>query len=148
MTTVEVSVNPVPIPSPLGREIVVPFQIDPAFGGVAFFRGELDILNQHIATIINTELNERLMLPGYGTNVPADVFQPNGQLLGGFLTSDIQTAVTNLEPAVTIQQVQVVPNPNIPSAVTVNVSYTVNPFNSLNVISVNVGGGVAQVVAP
>jgi hypothetical protein len=84
------TVNPVPALSPYGIEIMVPFQIDPITGGVAELTDELSILNQHLATIVSTELGERLMLPAYGSNVPSDVFASTGLNLDAFIMGDLQ----------------------------------------------------------
>lgn len=141
------SVQPVPAAPSSGWEIKVPFQIDPATGGVAVLTQQLDVINQHIITIIFTLLGERLMLPTFGSSISAQVFEPNNSILAAFLVDDLKKAITAWEPSVKVQSITSSPSTTNLTGINLAVSYTVVPFNNLNSVSVNVGGSVNQVIS-
>lgn len=148
MSTVETGVNPIPAPSSNGWEIKVPFQIDPCTGGVAFLSNDLDIINQHLITIVETMWWERLMLPGYGGNAPAHVFDIETPIAAAFLQSDLTKAIQAFEPSITLKGVIVSPSPVQQGVTDVTISYTYAPYSDLNQVTIAVGGAVTQVVSP
>jgi phage baseplate assembly protein W len=140
-------VTPVQPALPSGVEILVPFQIDPATGGVATLTDYGAIMAQHIETIILTGLNERVMNVGYGYGLERAVFQPINSNLPNLTAGDITTALTKWEPRVNILTVQIAQSPTAPNVLTVTVNFSVIPFNDVNTVSVSSGGTIAQVNA-
>ena len=145
--TPETSVTPVPAPSSNGWEISVPFRIDPATGGVAVLVKELEIINQHLLSIILTMVGERVMNPTYGSIVPQQVFEPLYAALGPFMVQDLTDAIQRWEPSVTILSIQQLPSAGQPTLIQIAISYTYGPLNDLNTIAVQLGGGVNQVIS-
>jgi phage baseplate assembly protein W len=143
----EVSLVPqVPV-LPTGIEMAVPFQIDPATGGVAYLSSYADIIQQHVLTIVLTDRAERVMLPGYGSKLQEAVFEPIGQGQNNILANDIKNSIAAWEPAVTVLKVTVNGNVQQLSQLDVTVQYTINPFGDVNTVSVTAGGTVSQVIA-
>lgn len=140
-------VQPIVPSAPTGIEIMVPFQIDPATGGVAVLNNYVQILAQHILTIIMTAQGERIMLPSYGVGLENMLFQPIYTNTPGLLQSDLTNAIQSFEPAVTVQSVTVVEDPNNPYVLVVTVTYSVVPFNDVSTVSVTVGGGIGQIIS-
>jgi phage baseplate assembly protein W len=131
---------------PTGIEILVPFQIDPATGGVAYLIDYVAILAQHIETVILTSPTERVMMPTYGSGLPNHVFGPIGSVQNAALAADIRKSVKNWEPAVKILSVQVGANQGLAqTTLQVTVKFSVVPFTDVNTITVTTGGTITQV---
>jgi phage baseplate assembly protein W len=143
----QTSVQPSQAPAPQGIEMLVPFQIDPATGGVAFLSDYNKILAQHILTIIMTGPDERVMNPTYGFGLGDMVFGPVASLTVATTADDIKNQIAKWEPAVSVSQVAISQSPNNPALVIVTVTYSVVPFTDMNQVSVAVGGGVVQVIS-
>ena len=143
----QTSVQPYQAAAPTGIEMLVPFQIDPATGGVAFLDNYNQILAQHILTIIMTAQNERVMNPTYGFGLGDFVFGPVAALTVATTADDIRKAIAAWEPAVTVSQVTLAQSASNPALVNVTVTYSVVPYNDVNQVSVAVGGGVVQVIS-
>lgn len=136
------------VPSmPTGVEIAVPFQIDSATGGVAYLSSYNQIIEQHIATIIMTNITERVMVPNYGSPLQQAVFQPIGSIQNAVIASDIKKAINTWEPSVTILSVKINGNPQSLSELDIVVSYSINPLNDVNTIQITPGGTISQVNA-
>lgn len=143
----QTSVVPFTTALPTGSEIAVPFHIDSATGGVAVLTSYLDIINQHLATIIMTTPLERLMNPGYGAGVEEYIFRPADDLQAALLQSDIQAQISAFEPDVQIINISAAVVPGSPTQINVMVSYSVVPFEGTNTVTVTTGGTVTQVNA-
>lgn len=141
----QTGVTPVQAVLPTGIEILVPFQIDPATGGVAIISDYGTILSQHIQTIIMTAANERVMNPAYGFGLEQAVFTPINARLPSTLQSDIKTAIEKWESAVSVLAVNVSQSPQSPSLLTVTVEFVVVPFSNVNTVAVTTGGTISQV---
>lgn len=143
------TITPALPPLPTGIEIAVPFQIDPSTGGVAILVDYVSILAQHIETIVQTLVNERVMMPTYGSNLESSLFSPINSRIINMLPSDITQAVQSWEPAVRIVSVNTSYNQTTsPSALTIEINFSVVPFTDVNTVTVSTGGSVQQVVAP
>ena len=121
--------------SPSGIEMAVPFQIDECTGGVAVVSGYNVIDAQHVKTIILTALNERVMLPTYGSLVESALFGPIDDNSRGLLQSDIRQAVEAWESAVNVASVKVTSDPQSQSTLDVIVEYSVAPSSDVNIVS-------------
>jgi len=133
---------------PTGVEILTPFQIDPATGAVAVARDYVQILEQHIISILLTSQPERLMAPTYGAGLERVLFGPIGGQSTVFLTKDIQSQLEAWEPAIRVQGVTVTPNGSDPSLLDISVSFSVVPFNDVSTVTVSTGGAVVGGVSP
>jgi phage baseplate assembly protein W len=132
---------------PTGTEIAVPFQIDPATGSVATLNDYGRIAAQHIETVILTCIGERVMLPTYGTRVSQSVFEPINNALNAVITTDIQKALSTWEPSINILSIKVNNDAQTsPTAITVNVEFSVLPYNNISTVTVTSGGSVQQVI--
>lgn len=131
---------------PNSLEIFVPFQIDPATGGVAVLTNYVAILEQHIATIIMTALGERVMLPTYGIGLEQQTFKPTQDIVVSPLASDITKRIQFWEPAVQVNQVTIGQG-QMPNQVVISVDFTVVPFGAVSTVTVSSGGPISQVVA-
>jgi phage baseplate assembly protein W len=134
-------------PSPGGVEIVTPFQFDPATGGVASTVNYALILEQHIKSIILTSQLARVMLPFYGAGLEQQVFSGIDDTLDAIILADITLQVSQWESAVNIINVQVTPTPGQDSTITVLVTFSIVPFNTVNTITVTTGGTVSQEIS-
>jgi phage baseplate assembly protein W len=133
---------------PTGIEMQVPFQIDPATGGVAFLFNYNEIIAQHIETICLTVLGERLMMPGYGTGLEAQLFEPITEPASALIAKDIMTQVQGSENRIKVNSVNV-GSPDATSGVlTITVNYTILPLRDQNTLRVTVGGTILQVNSP
>lgn len=141
-------VNPVPALSSSGSEIKVPFQIDSCTGAVAVLTDQLQIIDQHIVSLINTMHRERLMLPTYGGNAPAHVFDVNDPSSMAFLQKDIEGAILSFEPSVQHVSVVVTPSAIQSSVVNVTITYTYAPLSDINELQISVGGAIVEVISP
>lgn len=140
-------VTPTVAAEPTGLEILVPFQIDSATGGVAVLSDYGKILAQHIMTIIMTAQRERVMLPGYGCGLESAVFEPINNMSLGLLSDDIKAQLTTWEPAAQIISVTTTSDPTTPNLINIVVQFSVVPFSSVNTVTVSTGGTITQVVA-
>lgn len=143
----QATVIPAQQASPLGIEMQVPFQIDPATGGTSYLTDYGQILAQHILTIIMTSPGERLMSPTYGFGLEQQVFAPLYTRTPSMLTPDLQTAISALEPSVKIVDLTIDQNPNLPNVLDITIVFSVLPSNAVSTVSMSVGGGLNQVVA-
>jgi phage baseplate assembly protein W len=132
---------------PTGVEIAVPFQIDPATGGIAYLSSYNQIIEQHVATIVMTAFNERVMLPSYGSPLQAAVFQPIGSVMNAVLANDIKKAIAAWEPSISIVNVTINGNAQSLSELDITVSYFINPSQDVNTVQITSGGTISQVNA-
>lgn len=139
-------VTPVLPELPTGLEILVPFQIDSATGGVAVLVDYGSILAQHLATILMTVQGERVMNPQYGIGIQQQVFAPS-YIDVGIDSADLQRQLQADEPGVQILSVVVDANPTDPTNITVTVEFAVVPFTDVNTVTVAAGGSLLQVSA-
>lgn len=146
--TPQTNVTPVVAPSPNGVEVQVPFQIDLSTGGVAQLTDYYSIMQQHVLTILMTNILERVMLPTYGVGLETKVFSSSNELTVPLLQSELQNQLSLWEPSISIKQLSIQQNPGLTGSFTVLVQYYVLPFNDVNIATVLVGGSVPQVVSP
>lgn len=65
---------------------------------------------QSIKNLILTNYNERLFNPKLGSNINRMLFEPVDGISASILNKEIQTVITNFEPRVSVEEVQVIPN--------------------------------------
>jgi len=140
------AVMPVQPVLPTGSEISVPFRIDPATGQVAVISTYPAIAAQHVASLINTALTERVMLPTYGSTVPNTPFAVINDALVASISLGIHNAVGHWEPSVHIDSIQVSEVPGNPSTVQVVVQFSLAVTGQTAQVSVIPGGSLYEVL--
>lgn len=140
-------VTPTSAAEPTGLEIMVPFQIDPATGGVAVLSNFAQIIEQHIMTIIMTAQKERVMLPSYGCGLEGAVFSPINSVQLPLLADDIKKQLSTWEPSANVLSVTATNAASTPNVINIVVEFSVVPFNDVNTVTVSTGGTITQVVA-
>lgn len=128
--------------TPLGLEVMVPFQINPATGQVMTVNQYQEIIAQHVLSVLMTAKGERVMLPTYGVGMQNHVFQPESQLVEAEIQSTIQSSFKTWEPAVIIQKVDISTNGQQPNVLIVSVTYSTTPYKATNTITVSLGGSI------
>ena len=128
--------------TPLGIEVLVPFQINPATGQVMTVNQYQEIIAQHVLSVLMTAKGERVMLPTYGVGMQNYVFQPESQLVEAEIQSTIQSSFKTWEPAVIIQKVDISTNAQQPNVLIVSVTYSTTPYKATNTITVSLGGSI------
>lgn len=81
---------------------------------------DLAVLASSVKMLISTEIGERVMLPNYGTDIRALLFEPEIQGLEALLQDKITQALVVWEPRVSIASLAIVRNQN--RSVTVNMT--------------------------
>jgi len=131
-------------------EILYPFQL--AKDGSIAVTGDVPSLEaqQHVDALVSTSQGERVMLPTYGVDVAANLFSNSASAVSSGLTTDVQQAMAQWEPA--IQVVEVTPQYSDlqEGIVNIQVDYTIGATqvdsSSVNIASVMVGGQVIQLI--
>ncbi len=105
-----------------------------ATGKLAYVAGE-DNVEQSLALLLMTQLNERVMRPTFGCDAPSYVFAPGSVQFLNLLQGTVSDALTLWEPRVDVLSVVAEADADDPSQVTVSVSCRVRATNSpLNLV--------------
>ena len=144
----QTSIVPVVPTLPTGIEVAAPFHIDSATGGVAVLSDYGAILAQHIETIILTRIQERVMLPGYGSRAENALFEGIYSSTVTFLQTDITNDLQRWEPGIQVQSVTSNINNNQPNVISITVRFIVLPSSKVNSMTVTTGGTILQVSSP
>jgi phage baseplate assembly protein W len=91
--------------SPFGKGLAFPPRVD-ASGRMLWSQGERNI-QESIAVILRTDLNERVQLPGFGTSLNAFLFEPNNAATHARIAHAIDAALKKWEPRITVEGVDV-----------------------------------------
>jgi hypothetical protein len=128
--------------TPLGIEVMTPFQINPATGQVMTVNQFQDILAQHVLSVLMTAPGERVMLPTYGVGMQNFVFKPQAPLVEAEIQSLIQSSIKQWEPAVQIEKVSLASSIQQPSLLTVTVTYSTTQYQTAGTVTVSLGGSI------
>ncbi|MBC7890627.1 MAG: GPW/gp25 family protein [Sphingobacteriaceae bacterium] len=112
----------------LGRGWNFPPQFDRATAQVTMLEGEADIRSS-LHVLLSTLPGERVMQPDYGCDLTPLLFQPVDTALRTFLQDRIRTAVLSYEPRITVDRVDLEPDPN-EGRILITLDYTVRTTNS------------------
>ena len=104
-----------------GRGISFPPRVGPD-GRVAWSVGEQNI-REAIRVILLTELRERLRLPEFGGSLSQFLFEPNTVTTRHLIQERITQALTQWEPRIRVETVQVEPDPSDPQAAIATITY-------------------------
>ena len=91
--------------SPFGKGLAFPPRVD-ASGRMLWSQGERNI-QESIAVILRTDLNERVQLPGFGTSLNAFLFEPNNAATHARIAHAIDAALKKWEPRIAVEAVYV-----------------------------------------
>jgi phage baseplate assembly protein W len=105
----------------LGRGISFPPRVG-ADGRVAWSEGEPNV-REAIQVILRTAPGERLRLAGFGAGLDRLLFEPNTTATRHQLAERIRRAITDWEPRVRVESVQVDADPADPEAAVATVVY-------------------------
>lgn len=124
----------------------MPFAVD-TLGRIAFTTDPFEQINQHVMLLIGTHLNERYMLPTYGLDTAAYVFEMLDDSTIQRVQIDVERVLSDWEPLVLLRQVTVLPNRD-EGSLTVSVDYSLQGAaastgdTSVHTATVTVGGSV------
>lgn len=104
-----------------GRGISFPPKIN-ASGRWAWSSGAENI-RQSIKIILQTEFSERLMLPGFGSNLKKMLFQPNTVQTHSLIEETVTNALTHWERRIKVTSVEVIADPQDANTVWVTLRY-------------------------
>lgn len=93
-----------------GRGLSFPPRVG-ADGRMQWSEGE-DNIREAIYVILMTQLNERIMLPQFGSNMRTLLFEPNTVATRQQIAEEIKEALGVWEPRIRVQSVDVVADPN------------------------------------
>jgi uncharacterized protein len=93
----------------------------PDRSGFALIEG-LELVRQSIATILDTEPGERIMLPTFGCGLRRYLMEPNTLTTRTAMQQDITSALEQWEPRIRLTNVAVTPDED-PSLVWIEIAY-------------------------
>ncbi|HUA45440.1 MAG TPA: GPW/gp25 family protein [Solirubrobacteraceae bacterium] len=120
----------------LGRGISFPPRIG-GDGRVTWSEGA-DNITDAIKVILQTDRNERLRLSAFGAGLGLLLFEPNTVATQRLLQERILNALTAWEPRITVQSVDVEPDPNDPEAAIATIQYKLVATQATQQISLSV----------
>ncbi len=112
----------------LGRGWGFPVTFSRGLNGVAMLEGEADIKNS-LEILLSTALGERVMQPGYGSNLEELLFEPIDNTFSTFITDQIRTAILYFEPRIVLENVDYFPD-NLAGRIDISIDYTIIATNS------------------
>jgi uncharacterized protein len=106
----------------LGQGLRFPLRPSPATrGGFGFVDG-MEVVRQSVATILDTEPGERIMLPAFGCGLRRYLMEPNTLSTRTAMREDITAALEQWEPRIRLTNVAVTPDEE-PSLVWIEIAY-------------------------
>jgi phage baseplate assembly protein W len=100
------------------------------------------LVRQSVLVIIGTERGERLMRPDFGCGLRRYMMEPNTPATRAAIGRDVRAAIETWEQRVRLESVDVSPTDD-PSAVLVDISYTLVRDESVGTVQVAVAVGVS-----
>jgi uncharacterized protein len=114
----------------LGRGWQFPVTFTRTTNGINLIEGEADIKNS-LQILMGTALGERVMQPGYGSNLDKLIFEPLDTTFATFLTDQLRTAILFNEPRVVLENIDYIVDNN-GGRIDISIDYTVVATNSRN----------------
>jgi phage baseplate assembly protein W len=111
----------------IGRGILFPLRVDQS-GSIALGRGADDI-DASIRMAIITAPGERVMRPQFGCRIWDLLFEPINANTLGLMGEAVRDAVSQWEPRVTLEELDIEPDPVHPSQVMIRMAYRVRATN-------------------
>ncbi len=97
--------------------------------GVEMTSDELDI-DRSLEVLLGTTLGERVMLPGYGSNMEELLFEPIDTGLQTLIFDRIETAILYYEPRIEVEELTVDIDGAVEGVVLIKIVYRVRATNS------------------
>ena len=113
----------------LGRGLRFPLQVDPRTGKFAMVSHEDDI-REAIGIILNTMQGERVMRPGFGSNIMEYTFAPSSSSTREGIARQVREQLIYQEPRITDVNVRCREMNERSGALVVEVDYTVRSTNN------------------
>jgi uncharacterized protein len=111
----------------IGRGILFPLRVDQS-GSIALGRGADDI-DASIRMAIITAPGERVMRPQFGCRIWDLLFEPINANTLGLMAEAVRDAVSQWEPRVTLEDLDIEPDTAQPSRVMIRMAYRVRATN-------------------
>lgn len=89
-----------------------------------------DEIEQAIHIILNTAPGQRVMRPEFGCRIHELVFAPNNAATAGLASRYVREALGRWEPRIQVQNVDVQPDVEDPSRLTIHIQYRVTATHS------------------
>lgn len=111
----------------VGKGISFPMRVDQS-GALALTSGGADI-DGSLRMVLTTAPGERLMRPQFGCRIWDLLFEPINANTIGLMAESVKDAVSQWEPRVDLEDVQIEPDPRDHSRVMINLKYKVRATN-------------------
>lgn len=72
---------------------------------------DADLVKQSLQQIVLTGRNERVMRPDFGCDAYSFIFEPNDDMLGELIRTEVNAAIGRFEPRVVVQDIGVAREP-------------------------------------
>ncbi len=105
------------------------FPVRPVNGRLTYARYEDDV-EQAIAIILETTRRERVMRPGFGTELRNFVFDSNSPATHRAIEGEVQAALRQWEPRIDLQRVTAYGQAERPNLVMIEIDYVVRRNNA------------------
>ena len=106
-------------------------------GRIAWSEGETNV-REAIQVILMTEQRERLMLPEFGGNLGPFLFEPNTVTTRHLIKDRITRALSRWEPRITVETVNVEPDPQDAQAAIATITYKLVATQTRERVQLNV----------
>lgn len=134
-------------------ELQHPFSVS-RNGGISATANPDTQINQHVNTLLATEPGERLVMFDYGLPTRSLLFENGANLIALGITEQVRSKMSQYEPGVLIERLDVEPSPEGSGLAEVRLDYTrrespLSPSGiarNTNTAVINVGGTVDEVV--
>jgi phage baseplate assembly protein W len=105
------------------------FPVKPVNGRLTFARYEEDI-EQAIQVVLLTAQGERVMLGAFGAGMRELLFEPNSEATRARIAELVRRALTDWEPRIHLERVEVTEGEDAPNLVLIHVDYVVVATNN------------------
>lgn len=105
------------------------FPVRPVNGRLTFARYEDDV-EQAIQVILLTAQGERVMLGSFGAGMREQLFEPNSEATRARIAELVRRALTDWEPRIQLERVEVTEGEEAPNLVLIHVDYVVVATNN------------------
>jgi phage baseplate assembly protein W len=113
----------------IGRGLSFPMHVDSS-GAIAMGHGADDI-DANLRVVLITAPGERVMRPQFGCRIWDLLFEPINANTLGLMAEAVRDAVSQWEPRVELDDVEIVPDPVIQARVLINLRYRVKVTNDV-----------------
>ncbi len=111
----------------IGRGLAWPMRVDQS-GSISLTDGPAD-LDSSVRLVLLTAPGERVMRPDFGCRIHELVFEPVNANTLGLMKHAVRQALAQWEPRITVEEVEVQVDPQVPGLVHLQVGYRVRATN-------------------